>query len=188
MSTPRIVVAHGYNANPERNWFPWLVEQYGAERVTVPAQTAPTEPRLEPWIDRIAAAIGGGGPDTIVIGHSLGCVTALRALARLERPWTLAGLILVAGFVDPLPGWPKLDEFVDEPIDVAPLIASIPRRTVFISDDDPGVPLELTRRLAQLLEAELITVPGAGHFSDATGFVEFPELVPVIERMSGGVE
>ena len=31
----RIVVAHGYRADPTRHWFPWLVEHYGTDTVTV---------------------------------------------------------------------------------------------------------------------------------------------------------
>jgi len=40
-----------------------------------------------------------GVPDenTVLVGHSLGCVTCLHTLAAKEGDWKLAGLILVAG-------------------------------------------------------------------------------------------
>ncbi|GGE97200.1 RBBP9/YdeN family alpha/beta hydrolase [Mycetocola zhadangensis] len=180
---PRIIVAHGYNAAPHRHWFPWLVEQFDPGVVTVPALPNSTAPELEPWVDTLAAAIGGVDDETILIGHSLGAITTLRVLERMPRPWRLRGLILVAGFVSSLPNLPKLDEFTAPPVDLATLAAHIEHRSVIGSDNDTTVAPAFTAELARGLEAPLTIVSGGGHFVDRLGCHSIPELLPVVNRM-----
>lgn len=179
----RIIVAHGYNAAPDRHWFPWLAEQFEPGVVRIPALPNPTAPELEPWLDTLAAAVGEVDDETILIGHSLGSVTTLRLLERMPRPWRLRGLILVAGFVSPLPNLPTLNEFTRPPVDLAPIVASTEFRHVLSSDDDTTVAPEFTAHLAHELDAPLTLIPGGGHFVDRLGCVSLPELLPVINRM-----
>ncbi|MET1052813.1 MAG: alpha/beta hydrolase [Mycetocola sp.] len=180
---PRIVVAHGYLASPEKHWFPWLVEQYGAEIVSVPALPDPKAPQLDAWLDTLRAAIGEVDDDTVLIGHSLGSVTTLRVLDSLPRPWTLGGLIIVAGFAEPLPNLPQLDPFTVPPLDLAPLVGSIRQRQVFGSDNDTTVDPSVTAALAKAIDAPLTILPGRGHFVERQGCRAIAELIPVINRM-----
>ena len=179
----RIVVAHGYLASPEKHWFPWLVEQYGAEVVRVPALPDPTDPKLAAWLDTLATAIGRVDDDTILVGHSLGSITTLRVLESLPRPWTLRGLVLVAGFAQPLANLPKLDPFTAQPLDVAPILAGARHRHIFGSDNDTTVAPPLTAALARSLDAPLTIIPGGGHFVERQGCRSIPELLPVLDAM-----
>lgn len=180
---PRIIVAHGYNAAADRHWFPWLAEQFEPGVVRIPDLPNPTAPELGPWVDTLAAAVGEVDDETILIGHSLGAVTTLRLLERMPQPWRLRGLILVAGFVTPLPNLPKLNEFTHPPVDVAPVIENTAFRHVISSDDDTTVAPEFTAELARQLDAPLTLIPGGGHFVDRIGCHSIPELLPVINRM-----
>lgn len=180
---PRIIVAHGYNAAPDRHWFPWLAEQFEPGVVRIPALPNPTAPELEPWVDALSTAVGEVDDETILIGHSLGSVTTLRLLERMPAPWRLRGLIFVAGFVSPLPNLPKLNEFTLPPVDLAPIVASTEFRHVLSSDDDTTVAPEFTANLAHELNAPLTLIPGGGHFVDRLGCHSIPELLPVINRM-----
>ncbi|PWC06812.1 RBBP9/YdeN family alpha/beta hydrolase [Mycetocola zhujimingii] len=179
----RIVVAHGYNAAPDRHWFPWLVEQFAPGVVSVAALPNPTAPEPEPWVNALAATVGRVDDETILIGHSLGCITTLRYLERMPGPWRLRGLILVAGFVSPLPNLPQLDAFTTPPIDVHSLAGNIEHRHVFGSDNDTTVAPKFTAELARELAAPLTIVPGAGHFVDRLGCFSIPELLPVVNGM-----
>jgi predicted alpha/beta hydrolase family esterase len=180
---PRIIVAHGYNAAPDRHWFPWLTEQFAPGVVRVPALPNSTAPSLEPWVDTLSAAVGTVDDETILIGHSLGSVTTLRVLERMPRPWRLRGLILVAGFVSALPNLPKLNEFTSPPIDLRALAENIEHRAVLGSDNDTTVAPPFTAELAQELDAPLTIVPGGGHFVDRLGCYSIPELLPVVNGM-----
>jgi predicted alpha/beta hydrolase family esterase len=181
----RIVVAHGYRADPSRHWFPWLVDHYSAATVTMVGLPEPERPDLETWVHAAGAAIGEVGEETILVGHSLGCVTLLHALNRRTDAWRLGGLVLVAGFVDPLPDLPALDPFTEEPLDLHRIRRQTGMRHVLRSDDDDVVPPELTDRMAGLLDAPVTLVPGAGHFVDRQGVREVPALLPILDPLLG---
>lgn len=181
----RIVVAHGYLADPSRHWFPWLVGHYGPQVVSVLELPDPEDPELAPWVHTAAAGIGAVDDETILVGHSLGCVTLLHVLNRLEQPWRLGGLVLVSGFVDRLPNLPKLDLFTEEPLDLDRVRRNTGTRHVLRSDDDGTVAPEFTDRLAALIDAPVTVVPGGGHFVDRQGHRSLPALLPVLDDLLG---
>lgn len=118
-----------------------------------------------------------GVPDehTVIVAHSLGCLTVLRHLASLQGPWRLGILVLVSGFVDQLPVLPELDQFIREGCDVSGIAEHIDRIVVVRSDNDPLVPPALTDRLAGLLGVSARMVAGAGHFLADDGVTAFPQ-------------
>jgi predicted alpha/beta hydrolase family esterase len=181
--SPRIVVAHGYLASPEKHWFPWLVEQYDPGVVQVPALPNSTNPQPGPWLDTLRDAVGEVNEDTVLIGHSLGSITTLRVLAQLPQRWTLRGLILVAGFAQPLPNLPKLDRFTSAPLDVEAILDGARQRHVIGSDNDTTVAPPITAALAESLAAPLTIIPGGGHFVERQGCRSLPQLLPVLDRM-----
>lgn len=201
MSTPpdappydRVVLLHGFGAHTAKHWFPWLARQIpGLVRVELPD---PQAPDAEAWISRAAAAIGPLDERTALVTHSLGGVTGIRALQRLAAAdphgGRLGALVAVAPFTVPLPpsGDADLDAFVrdlapalTDGADPASLAGRIVRATVIRSDDDPSVPAWASDRLAQDLGAELVIVPGAGHFLGSEGILELP---PVLDALRGG--
>jgi predicted alpha/beta hydrolase family esterase len=182
----RIVVAHGYLADPSRHWFPWLVEHYGADTLSVLELPDPDEPDLERWVHAASAGVGDIDEETVLLGHSLGCVTLLHVLNRREQPWRLGGLVLVSGFVDRLPNLPKLDPFTEEPLDLDRVRRRTATRHVVRSDDDGTVDPALTDRMAALLDAPVTVVPGGGHFVDRQGHRSLPALLPILDHLLDG--
>ena len=85
MSLRRVVVLHGYTAHPGKHWFGWLREQLAPLGVVteVPALPDTEHPDAGAWTDAAVAAIGRVDADTAVVGHSLGTITAIRAVGRL---------------------------------------------------------------------------------------------------------
>lgn len=180
MSIDRVVVLHGYQANPARHWFGWLAEvlaESGIE-VVVPLLPDPSTPKLQTWVEIAAAALGPDTSSTVVVGHSLGAVTALHTLERLGTP--VAGYIAVAGFVELVPGISEVDEFNSPGPDLAATIALTGNRVVIHSENDPEVPPDLSRRLAAGLEAATLIIPDGGHFMGSEGFDALPELAALI--------
>ena len=167
---------HGYQASPGEHWFPWLKTRFTTERdsVTVLSLPTPNEPVVSGWTDELHRSIGRPTEDTVIIAHSLGCITALRHLASLAPGWSLGGLLLVAGFAEPIDSLPLLDPFTAGNEFVDTLV--VPRCTVIRSDNDTVVDPAATARLADRLQAKLITVPGGGHFGSADGYERFPEV------------
>jgi len=170
------VIFHGYGATPEDHWFGWLAAQLEAEGicVTIPRLPYPLDPDPEKWEEAVRASLGHPDEHTIVVAHSLGCLSVLRYLAALPGAWRLGALVLVSGFFDPLPALPELDGFIGDGCDVAGLSDHIGRVVVIRSDDDSIVPPAHTDRLARELGTSARVVPGAGHFLAAEGVTELP--------------
>jgi predicted alpha/beta hydrolase family esterase len=178
----RVVIVHGYESSPDANWFPWLQRSLEAEgiAVTVVPLPDPDDPDKAAWEEAVGAALRVPDAATVVVAHSLGVVTALRVLAALPEPWELAGLVLVAGFTEPLEALPELDGFLATDVDVERVATRIGDRTVIRSDTDPFVPPAASDDLARRLGARLQVHPGAGHFMTEDGVTSLPALLDLI--------
>lgn len=179
-TTPRrATIIHGYAASPDDHWFNWLAGQFEALGITtsIPALPDSEQPDADRWLEAVAAAVEPVDQDTILVAHSLGCLTALRYLATLPGDWRLGTLILVAGFLEPLPALPELDPFIADRPEVGRVAAHVGRVLALRSDADPYVPAEHTDRLAALLGVQTQVVAGAGHFLADDGIVELPDTL-----------
>ncbi|MDC0769281.1 RBBP9/YdeN family alpha/beta hydrolase [Streptomyces sp. HD] len=174
----RASIIHGYGATPEDHWFGWLAEQLQADGIptTIPALPNPQAPDPEQWTDAVGTDLGTLDEHSIVVAHSLGCLTVLRHLRSLPGPWPLGTLVLVSGFVDQLPALPDLNAYIGDGCDVAGLSNHIDRLTIIRSDADPYVPPGHTDRLADLLGISAQVVPGAGHFLASDGVTSLREV------------
>lgn len=172
----RAVIFHGYGATPEDHWFGWLAEQLETESIAtaIPALPHPLDPQAKQWEDNVRAALEQPDEHTIVIAHSLGCLSVLRYLLSLPGRWRLGTLVLVSGFIDRLPALPELDGFIGDGCDVTGLSKHIGRLVIFRSDNDSIVPPRHTDNLAGKLGVSAQVVPGAGHFLAAEGVTELP--------------
>lgn len=182
MDFARVVIVHGFGATPSDHWFGWLGDQLTTRgaHVAVPVLPNPLDPDPEAWISAVTDAIGTPDERTAVIGHSLGCVTTLRALCRLDSSWRLGALVLVAGFARPLPNLPQLEAFTANLPDLGRLATRIELRAVVRSDNDTVVPPAATAALGELLDAQQLVVPGAGHFVASEGVTEVPEVAALL--------
>jgi predicted alpha/beta hydrolase family esterase len=174
---PRAFIFHGYGATPDDHWFGWLAAQLRADGIptTIPSLPNPQDPDPEQWMDVLRTAVGTPDEHSIIVAHSLGCLTVLRHLRSLSGPWKLGTLVLVSGFVDPLPALPALDSYIGNGCDVSGLSEHIGRLTIMRSDDDPYVPPAHTDHLADLLGGSAVILPGAGHFLASDGVTSLPE-------------
>ncbi|MCM6774280.1 alpha/beta hydrolase [Nocardia sp. CDC159] len=182
----RIFIVHGYSASVDDHWFPWLAEQLEAagHRVSIVELPTPTAPVRREWDACLAEQIGHVTPDTVLVTHSLGTITALRFLATLRTDWRLGGLVAVSGFLGTLDSLPDLDDYLSDSLDIAALVPHITARTMIVSDDDAIVPPAASRALATALSAETIVVPGGGHFVADEGFTKLPEALTAVERIA----
>jgi uncharacterized protein len=176
IGTRHATIVHGYHATPGDHWFGWLAARLGAAGIatTIPALPDPGTPDRSRWDTALRAALGTVDEKSVVVAHSLGCLTTLRYLRSLSGPWRLGTLVLVSGFLDPLPVLPELDAYIGAGCDVSGLAERIDHLTVLRSDADPLVPAGHTDRLAGLLGTVATVVPGAGHFLADDGVVTLP--------------
>lgn len=178
----RATIIHGYAATPADHWFGWLAAQLDARGIptAVPALPNPDAPDPDRWLAAVAASVGTPDQDSVLVAHSLGCITALRHLCSLARPWRLGALVLVSGFVDALPALPTLDAYIGKPLDLTEIRNHVDRLTLIRSDADPYVPPSHTDRLADLLGTSTQVIPGAGHFLASDGVTSLPAALAAI--------
>ncbi|WP_018657368.1 RBBP9/YdeN family alpha/beta hydrolase [Actinomadura flavalba] len=176
-SPRRATIVHGYGATPRDHWFDALAADLDAAGFTtaIPALPDTLTPDPARWQAAVADAAGVPDENAVIVAHSLGALTVLRHLAALDGPWRLGALVLVAGFVDRLPGLPELDAYIGDGADVTGIAGHVDRVTVLRSDADAIVPAGHTDRLAGLLGVASQVVPGAGHFLGDEGVTRLPE-------------
>ncbi|NRZ53372.1 hypothetical protein DFR95_002000 [Clostridium beijerinckii] len=150
MKSNNIYVIHGYTSSSKSEWFPWLKEQFkdSSIKVNVPDMPDSEDPHLEPWINHLHKCIMDIDENTILIGHSFGCITALRYI--LEKNIKIKGAILISGFMNKNPMDEQtegLQEFVDSPLDVARIKSLIPKRIAITAIDDDIVSTEATQKI-----------------------------------------
>jgi uncharacterized protein len=181
--TTRVVVVHGLGASADSHWFAAVRDRYAPHGVDVHVVDLPhsSSPELGAWLATVADAIGTPDEQTVLVGHSLGCITLLQHLAARTDDWRLGGLVLVAGFAAKVPGIGEVDPFVARPVPGREIAERTARRHVVVADDDPIVPRHLTEDLARLLDADLTVVDGGGHFRAREGFDRLPALETVLD-------
>lgn len=181
LKNKKFLIIHGYTASPEKNWFPWLkseLEALGAF-VNVPTMPDSQAPNPEKWQQRLQHLPFEVDDNTVLIGHSLGCVTALRFLQNAGQ--SVAGYVLVSGFDNEQPTLPELQQHTAEPLDYNELIEIANNRVSIISSNDEIVSPTSSKALAEALKTQVIIEDAAGHFLDREGYTEFKTLLNVIK-------
>jgi predicted alpha/beta hydrolase family esterase len=186
----RAVIVHCWSGSPQYCWYPWVkaqLEQRGF-RVTVPAMPDADAPKLATWLPALIQTVGEPDEELYLIGHSIGSVTILRYLEQLPEQSKVGGIVLVAGFTDPL-GFKELENFFSVPLDLEGAKEHLAKGAVLVhSDDDPYVSLHFGHELKEKLGAELKVLPGMKHFSGPVdredSCAELPAVVQAVERLS----
>lgn len=183
----RAVIAHCWTGTPEAGWYPAAAAALRAAgfEVVVPELPDSDSPDLAAWLCTLNEAIGESRDDLLLIGHSLGALAALHWLSHLPARTKIAGLFLIAPPLRPT-GIPEVDRFLTQPPDMALVRKMAERAAVLVSDQDPYLLPDPTS-LAKCLSHdgfEILTAPGKGHFSPASGLKTLPELVTWAERVS----
>jgi len=96
----RFVILHGYTGSAKNNFIPWLkaeLQQRGHE-VETPELPNSTDPKESEQVEYVLKNCKLD-EYTVVIGHSLGAIVAMKALMKLNRP--ISGLVLVAAAMPP---------------------------------------------------------------------------------------
>lgn len=176
MKKSRLIIVHGFMATPADHWFGWLKERAEALGMTVIIPQMPDSgaPDAQRWQETLRQQVGEVDDGTYFVGHSLGCITALRYLSRRLDKERAGGIIMVSGFSEPVPVLPELDAFTAAPLDNLENLTGITRRAVIASLNDDIVAAEYSLRLSQQLNAPLYGLPDGGHFLDRDGFDTLP--------------
>ncbi len=176
---PTVFIFHGWGADPESNWFPWLKEELEKKnyRVFVPAFPNSDFPNLTKWLGEFEKYRKYVDEETIFIGHSLGSSFILHVLQTVDKP--IKAAFFVAGFVGPIGD--EFDRYIGDisirSFDWKRIRQKCKKFVIFASDNDPYVPMKKTKELYELLpNSELIIIKGAAHLNAGSSCLTFNEL------------
>jgi predicted alpha/beta hydrolase family esterase len=173
------LILHGWdNFRPPGHWQRELATalQQRGERVVYPQLPDAARPRLDAWREAADEALreaAAGGARVTVVAHSLGAALWLGARPAGPAQEAVERVLLVA---PPSPGFlrqnPEIAEFAE-------LTPSRPAADTLIvaSDDDPCCPEGAAVVHGEPLGIPVVTIPGAGHLTPATGYGEWPSVL-----------
>ena len=179
---------HGSYGNPNENWFPWLKKELekGGHSVFIPVFPTPENQSLKDWEEVFnKECLNKIDGESILIGHSIGVAFILSILEELSIQKPIRACYFISGFL----GLLNKDEFdainktfSDKRFDWGKIKRSCKNFYVYHSDNDPYVPLEKARELANKLNTEVKVIKGAGHFNKNAGYNKFPLLLNDIKN------
>ncbi|MEW9528574.1 alpha/beta fold hydrolase [Microbispora sp. NPDC049125] len=187
MST--IVVSHGYEADSDSVWFPYLRKMLEAQghRVRIPNLPDNTAPRLAPWRTALRDCVADTDPrDTVLVGHSIGGVNVLGLLQQhdVNTAGAFAGAVLVATPAHVPAGYEALADFFAEPFDWPRLRRAAERYRLLTAADDPVLlpdPIHHVKALVTGLEATaVLTATGAHYGARPDDHIDLPEAVRLV--------
>jgi hypothetical protein len=174
----KVIIFHGWGSTSEDNWFPWLAAELKKTHIKVLLPDLPNSqhPKEKDWINT-ALHLTKYDDETVLVGHSLGCVLIMRLLERLGKK--IKAAFLVSGFDNDL-GIPELKSFFERDFYYQLIKDNAGKIVMLNSDDDPSISMEVAERLAKNLDCQLIVYKNKGHLSGGTGDMRFPELLEMI--------
>ena len=176
----RIILIHGFNANPEMNFHPWLRDELHQAGFDVLAPELPFsgEPELFEWLKAMEEQVGRIEADDIILGHSLGAVMALRYLEAAEMTGTPRALILVAA------PWThkrkEMQSFFMSDFDADVLMWKAREFIVVHSKDDKLVPFNHAEKYKEILRGKLLARDREDHYMGQ----EYPVLLQLINKLA----
>ncbi len=189
----RVFIIHGWDSFPGDAWLPWLkgeLSSHGYD-VIVPAMPTPLIPMIDAWVGHLREVVGDLRASDIFVGHSVGCQAILRYLEPQSDASVAVPVVCVAGWFT-LNGLETEDErqiarpWLETPIDFATVKKVCNPLHVILSDDDPYVALDETKRIFETaLGGHVLVQHGMGHFSIEHGGVrELPIVRDIILGLS----
>ena len=178
---PHVALFHGYAEVPEAIWFPYIkqaLEPLG-HRVLYQILPKPREPHLQAWLEASTPLTSVWNKRTIVVGHSLGGLLALRLLERPDTPAVHAVITVGSPFAIVRTRCKSLCEFLAGGLNAELLRHKADRFLVVHAEDDRVVPISHARRYADALHGELRRSKDGGHFMDH----EAPFVLRVIREV-----
>ncbi|QLB18144.1 RBBP9/YdeN family alpha/beta hydrolase [Mannheimia granulomatis] len=176
----QVYIVHGYTANADKHWFPWLEEQLttigiSCQRLNMPDSENPS---LDRWLAHLAENLEVN-ENTIFVGHSLGCIAILNFLAKQQEQ--IKGAVFVSGFYQPLPNLPELSAFTN----YYAILPSPPAFPAYILSalDDSIVAHKHSDALAIHLQADYVRLNKGGHFLDREGATELPIVLELVKKL-----
>lgn len=182
MENMKILILHGIEGHAGIHWQQWLHDELvrSGHEVIMPDLPDTNHPDRKIWLETVRRLVEKADPtELIIVGHSLGVVTALDLIEQMS----VMALISVAGFAADY-GRELNSYFLKEKeIDFEKINNNLGKRFIIYADDDPYVPRAALDDLAVRLEVVPEVITNGGHFNTEAGYTTFPKLLEIIQGL-----
>jgi len=174
----KVLILHAWCATPNDHWYQWLEKELKKKnyKVIIPELKDKDNPTLDDW-ESCALKDFTIDKSTIMLGHSLGAVLALKIIQ--DNNFKLDKLVTIAGW-DFWDLTPEHESFFREPIDHNDIKIKTKERYVIHSDTDPYITAWQASEYAKRLDAGFKLVKGKGHFTDKDGVKRVTEIAKLL--------
>lgn len=178
-----VIILHGIGANPHVMWFPWLkrhLEKLGVH-VDVPLLPHSFKPTYKEWATVARPYIQKATDTTLIIGHSLGCILALRMIEK-DVPGKLGGLLMVA---PPIARLTKVETFITffgKRIPWKKIQAKVRAIHIIAAKNDPLVPYDHALRIGEFLDVKPRIEETGGHYAGLTALPLLRLIKPLLKK------
>jgi predicted alpha/beta hydrolase family esterase len=169
------IILHSWYGDIEKDWCHWIIQELSSRKIPVFIKQIPTFDTNLPDLEISLKFIKENSEindQTIVIGHSLGCLLAL----RLAEQKTFKKMVLVAGWdfndltAEHRLFWPNM-------INHGKIKQNVKEIVCVSSDNDPYITACQAEDMSKRLNGKFVLVPGAGHFTEKYGVTKIPEII-----------
>lgn len=176
--TKQALILQGWHLKSDTQWYPWLKSELEKKGYNVFLPDLPTIhtalPDMQQQLGYIEKAVTINA-DTIVVGHSIGCLLAM----RLAEKYKYDKMFLIVGWdYDDLTAEHKL--FWPTPIDHKTIKKNIKEIYCISSDNDPYTTAFAVEAMNKRLGGKFILIKGAGHFTEKFEITQIPEILPFV--------
>ncbi|KKU87741.1 MAG: Alpha/beta hydrolase [Candidatus Gottesmanbacteria bacterium GW2011_GWA2_47_9] len=175
MTTKNALILHAWYNKPEDNWYPWLAKELTAKGYHTVLPNIPsffTDAPSLPDAMRQIESLDVLRPSTIIIGHSLSCLLAM----RLAEKHQYAKMMLVAGWdFDDLTK--EHASFWQNKINHGAIKKNVKDIYCISSDNDPYMAAFQVEEMSKRLGGKFVLIKGAGHFLAKDGITNIPQLL-----------
>lgn len=181
----RIIFIHGYTASSNSDWYPDLtpmLDKYNID-YSIPDLPGGYNPHANEWLNVIHHEALKNTKPLILVGHSLGSRAVLLYLENFQRK--VSNVFLIAAFANDIENANRTSteresgnyrDFFDHEINLKIIKPLVKKFFVIHSKDDSSIPFDQGIKIAEDLNAKLITFKNLDHLSR-------PECAPYIFKV-----
>ena len=176
-----VLILHGITGHAGIHWQKWLHDELVKRgyKVLMPDLPDTNKPKRNEWLKTVKDLTSElDFSDLVIIGHSLGVVTALDLIEESGKK--INTLISVAGFFKDYGAELNSYFLKEKNIDLEKVKKLVNKVYIIQSDNDPYVPQEILKDMAYGLGVKPIIIKKGGHFNTDSGYTAFPLLLELL--------
>jgi predicted alpha/beta hydrolase family esterase len=176
-------IIHGTWWSPEWNWFPYMKQELENKwyRVFIPVFPTPDNQSLESWLEIFEQYEKYVDEETIFIAHSVWPAFVLSVLEQIDIQ--VKACYFVSWFLwnINIPSFDELnDSFVNKEFNWEKINENCKYFYMCHGDDDPYVPLQNAKTMADNLWVDIDIIEWGGHLNSESGYIHFAYLLEKI--------